>query len=77
MIDRKKFIFSLVFTLFVIYLIFCFPTYSQLKFLSWYGPKDDIWLYIKEIIIHNDLKIIFALLFNALTIANVCGIFIS
>lgn len=55
MITKKmNFVFFSIFILYLIFLMLCFPTYSQLKFLSWYGPKDDIWLYIREIIIHND-----------------------
>lgn len=51
---KMNLIFFSIFILYLIFLILCFPTYSQLKFLSWYGPKDDIWLYIREIVIHND-----------------------
>lgn len=35
MIDRRKVVFSLVFTLFIIYLMFCLPTYVSSKYLSY------------------------------------------
>lgn len=44
MINRRKIIFSLVFAVFVIYFIFCLPTYVGLKFLSYpYSSFSFLW----------------------------------
>ena len=44
MINRRKIIFSLAFAIFVIYFIFCLPTYVSLKFLSYpYVSFSFLW----------------------------------
>ena len=41
--------------LYIVFFIMCFSTYSQCKFMLWQDKGDNIWIYIRNIIVSNDL----------------------
>lgn len=54
-IKNRKFIFVIIFIIYVVFLLLCFPTYSQIKLMSWDNSKDNIWIYIRNEVIFYEL----------------------
>ena len=54
-IKIRKIIFGVIFILYIIFLLLCFPTYSQIKFMSWNGDKDNIWINIRDVVLSKEL----------------------
>lgn len=54
-IKNRKSIFVIIFIIYVVFLLLCFPTYSQIKLMSWDNSKDNIWIYIRNEVISHEL----------------------
>ena len=50
---KTTLVFIIISILYFLFVLLCFPTYSQLKFMSWQGHEDDIWINIRDIVINN------------------------
>ena len=53
--SNKKLIFVVISVLYFIFIVLCFPTYSQTKFMSLDGNKNDFWINMRERVISHDL----------------------
>ena len=49
------FIFCVFVVLYIVFFIMCFSTYSQCKFMLWQDKGDNIWIYIRNTIVSNNL----------------------